>query len=415
MSRRRVSARFVAILALGFLAGCLDDAKNDLPFDPVENEVTGCLMGVVYDGLHNDRVDLAAAKIYLVSPSKVVAGSKTATILPGAASAAEGSLVGEYILCGVPFGGGDLPVYIEVEGYQRFSALVNFPLRVPNRSESNQSGFWNRPTKTLDVKVFKLQDLIANEFTVTVTKAGALLPSANVILEPRDLGTGDPLTRIPSQTATTAETGIASFDSTKLAFGQRYALHIYDPAPDAVDGNSGNHGLITKDLILGQAIAPAGAITTSSIFSIDVDLTIANQAPALVTSTQNGSIVSTGVLTLVFDREIAVDSLSIQAVTYGVSALGHKPPTGTGGYDACVAADIGSPVAGTDPPVTVAISGTIATITPSWTAAPTVGVCQGVQVQYDLSGLQFYSKAGAQAVPNIALGNYSVFLSSPAP
>jgi len=402
-------------LNLCFLTSCLDDAKDEGPFVGVKNEVSGCLMGVVYDGLFADRIDISAAKIYVVSHNKIISGSKAALELPGAGNAGEGSLDGEYVLCGVPFGGGDLPLYVELEGYQRFSTLLSIPQRIPNRSESNQTGFWNHPTTTRDIQLFKLEDLITNKFTVTVTKAGAVLPAANVVLEPRDAATGVSLTRMSSQAAVTADTGIATFDSTKLAFGQRYALHVYDPTPESTSGNSGNHGLVTTDLTLGTALVPAGAVTTGTIFHLGVDLTIANQAPALVTSTQDGSLIPTGVITLVFDREVAVDSLSIQGVTYGVSALGHKPPTATGGFDPCVAGDIGTPVTGSDPPVSVAVSGTIAIITPSWTTAPTVGVCLGVQMQYDLSALQFYSKAGSQAVPNVVLGTYSVFLSSPAP
>ncbi len=403
----------VGILSL-LLASCIDDAKNETEFTPVGKNASGCLMGVVTDGLHADRIDISAAKIYMVTSSEVVSGMQTVRSLPGASVAGDSGLIGEYVLCGVPFGGASLPLYIELEGYQTYSALVTFPEKNPTRTQNDVTGYWTTPTLNVDVQLFKIKDLITNDFLITVTKAGVYVSGASVVLEPRDNATGNPLKRMASRSAQTNENGVASFASTSLAFGQRYALHVYDPTPSSVSGGTGTYGEISDTVYIGQIQTPGGVITSGSVFGIGIDLSLAVRSPKLITQTANGTISESGVVTLTFDREVVVDSFSIQSVTYSITNPGYKPPVAAGGFDACGAADIANPVAGTDPPVSVSIAGNKATITPAWTVAPAVGPCLGVTMEYNLSALKFYSKGGSPASPNAALGTVSIFLSTPA-
>ena len=145
------------------LTACLDEVMQD----PAAG--TGCLMGVLTDGVTGARIDATAANVYVVADTGVISGSKSVSSMSGGASA---DFTGEYVLCGVPATSVQLPVYVNATGYQEVATLVVMP------SSTTTS-------KIADFIVYKMEDLVTNSFTVNVQKDAANLESATVVLKPR--------------------------------------------------------------------------------------------------------------------------------------------------------------------------------------------------------------------------------------
>lgn len=384
---------------------CSDEkVDKKVPYEVVNDHVRGCVQGVVYDGVNKSRVDLGSASMYVVTAAGVVQDLRRANALPALNARQTIDLTGEYILCGVPFGGTAMPLYLHVDGYQDLSDTLTPPNRTPDRGNTQDTpGFWVQPTMLRDITVFRLTDLLTNDFTVTVLRRGVVVPGARVILAPASA-------RDRARNATTDANGIATFPAADLAFGTTYEVDVYDPHPD-VDGAHGKYGKVGT-VVIGTPIGITGAIVADTTFSLTAELGNDNEAPVLVTSRPENTVDAAGAAIFVFDREVLPDSSTLHAARVVISDYGIKAD-GT----PCTQAAVGE-VAPTPPAaqIAVAASGRIITITPAWATAPSVAAgCHGMKITYTWNGLQFISKSSTTATPATLPGTYSVFLTTPGP
>jgi hypothetical protein len=403
----RLSVPVAALTSLAVsLSGCSKEEAGKAGYAVVGGEATGCLEGVVYDGVNKARVDLTGAALYVVLHDRIAQNYQLKKDFGNLTEAQAADLTGGYTLCDIPFGGQDVPLYLKLAGYQDYVEVLSLPSRTPNRgSNDTNRGFWVRPTVLKDLTIFKLNDLVTNDYTVRVVRDGAPVNGAKVMLVPQ----GAAASRSATLSTVTAETGIATFAATGLAFGSQYALYVYETAPVGTNGSTGSYGQVGT-LTLGTAGTPTGAIEYTDVFSIGVDLSSVGTAPAIVSTTPADSLVTNGAVKFVFDRNIVEDAAGVRAVTvaidHGIKADGT----------ACTVADTSATLqAAPAANIVATIADNVATVTPNWQATPNVSTCKGFNVTYTWSTLQFYLQ-GSTILDGTgpAAATTRIYLSSPA-
>lgn len=377
----------------------------------VTGDATSCIMGTVTNAFTGGRVDISTASIWAVFNGSILQGN----MLNGG-DTLKSNVTGDYYICGVPNAtkynaGFTLPVHFKVDGYQERIYNVTPSDDTPDRNTNTaEPGFWATPTVVQHAEIYKLSDLVAKDFTVTVTAKGSALADASVWLKPTDTALA-----VAGLTGTTGANGAATFAASSLAFGATYTMTVVPKAPVAADG-SYIPAKFTGTIVIGT---PATSVTGATFkvanpFSISVDMTAASLAPVLLSQTPASTVSTGGTVTLVWDRAVTYDTASAlngAGVTAAIASYGTKTD-GT----ACVAADVGTPVldtAATSTSINLAISGATVTLTPKWTTAPSsTSTCGGMTLTYTIAGLDFYAK-DATIPTSASPANVTIYLTAP--
>lgn len=419
-----VRKKFLAVTALGVAAtltlGSCGKDPDGTEYAVVTGDATGCIMGTVTDALTGSRVDISTAEIWAVFNGSVLKGN-----MVNGGDALKGNVAGDYYICGVPNASAydaafTLPVHFKVSGYQERIYSVSPSNDIPNRNlNTAEPGFWSTPTVVQNAAVWKVSDLVSKDFVVNVNSKGAALADASVWLRPTDTqafalttATGP----IANLTGKTDASGNATFAAASLAFGATYAMTVVPKSPIAADG-SYVAASFTATVVIGTPVAAVTGATfkASNPFHLSVDMAdAATSAPVILSQTPANTVTSSGTVTMIFDRDVSYN-LASNLVGGGTSAAIGSYGTKSDGT-ACVAADVGTPVLptlATEKSVTVSVSGSIVTITPAWTTAPTsTAACGGITLVYTLAGLDFYSKSAV--IPNsVSPANVTVYLTAP--
>jgi len=386
--------RAAAVAAVLSVTSCGDDPVG-AKYPVVSGEVTGCVQGVVTDSRSGARVNLTNARIYVVYGNQMLDGVQILkdAVAPEKKAEAEG----EYRLCGVPFGGFNLPLYVKADGFQQRVQLLTLAERLPNRNdETADAGFWVTPTLVQHVEVFKLADLVQKDVTINVNYRGLPVANATVWLAPNTGIVG--AVPVAPLTAKTDASGNAAFPAASVAFGATYNVTVHPDRPVNADDTWAATSTTASIVIgTGPGAVPPASLTASDPFTLHFDIGAAgantSSEPVLVTRTPSNSFVANGALTLVFDREVKVLTSTLAAGGGGLNVL-FAPGVKSDGT-ACTTAEIGNPVANATTPVTVAISGRIVTITPNFTggsgAYTPPATCGGASVTYTINTLQFFA------------------------
>ncbi len=318
---------------------------------------SGCLAGVVEDGITGARIDIAAAGkadnfFVLVSDDQQYASP----LLSDGEAAEYPNLVGEYTLCGLPVES-EFPIYVSVPGYQTFESVVLVPSsNAAAGSEAEQDVLSQIPTLQANVRLFPVAPA-GKDYQVFVSFNGAPLAGAQVELIPTGghvVVTSNPFddfldpvtTGYKTLKGTTDDAGLATFPAADLALG---AVYKYLVLPvDAALQTAG-----TGAVSIGYVTAP------SDPYTLHVDLgQVSSELVILSRSTDSNSHNEAGTLTVVFNRpvELVPDTADEQhAVLANATA-------------AALATDV--PANKASEQVTVSISGQVVTLTPNFKTKP---------------------------------------------
>lgn len=419
-----VRKKFLAVTALGVAAtltlGSCGKDPDGTEYTVITGDATGCIMGTVTDALTGARVDVSTAEIWAVFNGSVLKGSAV-----NGGDALKANVAGDYYICGVPNATAydaafTLPVHFKISGYQERIYSVMPSNDVPNRNSTTaEPGFWATPTVVQNAAVWKVSDLVSKDFVVNVNSKGAALAGATVWMRPTDTqafalttATG-PITNL---TGTTDASGNATFAAASLAFGATYAMTVVPKSPIAADGSYLNSNF-TATIVIGTPVTAVTNATFKSAnpFTLSVDMAdAATSAPVLVSQTLGNTVTSSGTVILMFDRAVSYNLASKLIGSGTTAAIGSYGTKSDG--TACVAADVGTPVLptlATESAVSLSVSGSIVTITPAWTTAPTsTASCGGITLVYTLAGLDFYAK-GATVPNSVSPANVTVYLTTP--
>jgi hypothetical protein len=274
----------IAVLSLFSLVSwqCTKDKETDqnLLADNIglspndQEEGTGCIQGVLFNGLTHARVPLTeelAKKIYVVTPKKTIMAKSLKSSIAGASA----DLEGEYAICGVPLGS-NFPVYVKVTGFQdlHFQAAVSgagSTRTVPLDSGSFTSKLFATPVTQQDIRLFPISELVGAQYSVTLTHNGAAVEGATVRMIPNGVST-----RVASPVGTTAtpdnnrsvalevktdSAGVAKFEASKLTFGSRYTVQAFHPKINDTTAGLNLNGFLTTDVVVGDSTASSPVVT----------------------------------------------------------------------------------------------------------------------------------------------------------
>lgn len=403
----------IAIIALGALAGaCGSDGKEKLVTDNIGaspgagEQATGCVQGVVVNGLTRQRVqltpDTVGNQIFVITPNGALRAQLVKSLVGN-----DAGVDGEYFICGIPILN-DFPLYVRVNGYQEFYADVNSASAVPGSHQVplpnnlTVSKFWSIPVQRYDIRLFPLSEL-ARDYTVTVTFKGEPVANARVNLVPAP-GNGSPGVpgnpasgtfataqdlRMSALAGTTDESGVATFDASKLVFGGRYDVTVQYADVASAEGPTLEAGTVRTGVTVGDDDIPAGGIQAEAgPFSLAVDIasnawsgTLTALASTDVDS--NGDVIVTpdGAVSILFSRPLAFPQggLAAGAITAAITDAGD----GADG-NACT-----STFTMANPSVTSTIVGNRLTLSPKVTnasqLAAAVANCKGVELTYTVA------------------------------
>jgi len=197
------------------------------------NKGTGCVQGVLLDGLTNDRVAINSENkedgIYAMVRNKRIDAKPVST--------KNEKLTGEYVLCNIPLDS-SFPIFADYLGFQSFESVIKIDSSVAAQSADSDSDV-NRhyPTMTGNIRLYQLKAL-TNDYVFTVNYNGAPLAGANVKLRPTGIGfampTSNSLTNVATRYATknlvTDALGNATFPAGDLSWGAKYQYVVLPPA-----------------------------------------------------------------------------------------------------------------------------------------------------------------------------------------
>jgi hypothetical protein len=339
------------------------DATQPLP------ATTGCLQGVVIDGVTGERLPLTVAAGDTVSGIKVLVGSSFLTAAPVASNTdtpQTAGLKGEYLLCGVPLEA-TFPIIAQLDGYQAFESYVSIDASAMARGGgAEQDRLPAAPTLQANIRMFP-NAAIEQPYHLIVTHAGQPLPGARVSLQPTGqhvLTQGDgflypiPLSR-PSINVTTDDAGVAEFAPGALSLGAIYRYEVLPP-----DGGEALRAK-TGSLVVGYMTSPALPFTTYvDLGLVDMEIVVLSK------STDSESHDPTGNLTFYLNRNVELVPGTEKLITASLTNI----------VKASLVADV--PTNETVEQVTVTIEGTRVTIAPRFRVAPQLKIEPGASISY---------------------------------
>lgn len=298
---RRVQA--LAFAAASLLAGCGKESTKGNELTKVGNDehlaqattATGCIQGVVLNGLTGERIELPAsdseaAKGLLVRVhERFLSANFTGTA----------ALKGEYSLCGVPVED-EFPLYALVDGFQAYNTNISVTATVPQLSAQADTDLQKpAPTAIYNIRLYptgqQTQDLRLHVVYAAQNVKGAtvqLVPSNGNAL---DLDGFQPPTNgaLLTLTAVTDDQGFATFPAAALALGGVYNYTVLPPAGAQYQMKKGG---VTVGLLAEKPAHDAYL----------VDVVLENTAPKLAVVTQSREPNADGQKTCVFNRPVVL-------------------------------------------------------------------------------------------------------------
>jgi adhesin/invasin len=376
ISKLAAAATFAALTAsCGGLNTGLGGAgdRNDSDASAVH---TGCVQGIVIDGISGRRLDVTAVDagqgISALVTNRLVAGRAT-TI-----AADPERLLGEYVLCGVPLDG-DFPLFARFQGYQAFEGTIRVDSTAPALTSDAETDITvTAPTRTANIRLFPLT--AAKDFVVAVHNAGKGVNGATVTMRPLgfdavEQGSNEEFLlpavyRAATLSLTTDKNGNAAFTTAKLMLGGRYEVAVIPP--DDLDAAAVGSRQVTVGL------QPAAGVDPYRYF-VDLE-TIVQPFTVQSTSLVGRAYSLDGSVTYVFSRDIQLAPGSENNIHVSLDKA----------VDAKLVADDANTLR--DERVSVSVKGNRLRLAPVFKVEPRQGREPGLSVAF--SGVAVSPKAG---------------------
>jgi len=351
-----------------------DAVQRDTVAEPTQ--VTGCIQGVVINGLTGERLALPEANeadgkgIIVRVRDKMLKAVHIGSLLE-----ANPSMKGEYALCGIPVED-SFPIYIHVDGFQPFASVINVASTVAQRSPKAHADLQKpAPTAIHNIRLYPVgQQTLDLKFKVLYASAplkGAqvqIRPSNKNFLDAGNLGNflapnnGALLTL----NATTDDNGLAAFPAAALALGGHYD-YVVLPAAGAL------HTSMKKEegtLVIGLL----GAKSEFEPYLVTVNLD--NTQPKLAVVSESREPNKDGIKTCTLNRPVELVDGTADGVTAALS----------GNVEAQVKAEVAGNNASESAAVVISQDGLTITLSPKWEKTPNLEKEPGLTVTY--AGLQ---------------------------
>lgn len=386
MKKFSLSLAFVALLGCNSNVLGLKKKSDTAPAGAALPRQTGCLAGVVQDGITGARIDIAAEGktdnfFVLVSDSQRYASP----LLSDGDAAEYPNLVGEYTLCDIPVESA-FPVYVVIPGYQPFESVVLIPSSDASRGAGAEQDVLSQiPTRQANVRLFPVAPA-GKDYRVVVSFNGAPLAGAaveliptggHVVVEANPLDNFlDPVTTgYKTLKGTTDDSGVVTFPAAELALG---AVYRYVVLPvDAALQSTG-----TGTVSVGYLMEPGDP------YSLFVDLAQVTSELVIVSqSTENNSHNESGTFTVVFNRpiELVPDTADDAKATLDNAVK------------AVLADDV--PANKSSEQVGIAISGQVLTLSPKFKTNPDKAVEGALSITY--SGVRVRPTVGQKLLQQL--------------
>jgi len=350
---------------------------------------SGCIQGVVVDGLTSQRVAVPGG-----AGDKGVFALVRNTLLPASPAVTGGTdplLVGEYNLCGIPLDE-DFPLLVWLDGYQPFESIVRVHSTVASRSSSAKSDLLRpTPIELANIRIYPINQQV-KDLQVLVTHDGA--PLAGVIVQLRAAGSNflDPSgqnflppvdTRQTALTGTTDATGAAVFHADSLVLGGHYTYTIIPP-----NGGQAQTAVAAGLYVLGLRDDK----DKTEPYRITVDLAHSiGPLVALSKSTDTQEPDASGKLTIYFNREIEIVPGTIDNAVASLS----------GNVTAQIADNV--PANNLSEQVKLTVNVNVLTLEPVFKAKPDGDIAKEPGLQITYNGVQLRPKASPDQVVPVTL------------
>lgn len=310
-----------ALVATGLIlaSGCGREGNTDKGITEVGRDShvamptapTGCIQGVIINGLTGERIDLPETSAdsglgVLVRVRDKLLGATNLT----ASFAKNTAMKGEYSLCGIPVED-EFPLYAAVDGFQAFGAKIKVASTVPQLSAQADTDLQKpMPTKIYNIRLYPVgqqtQDLTAHVLYAAQAVKGATvqLVAANA----NELQVGDFLApsngELLTLSAVTDEAGNATFAAGSLVLGGHYTYTVLPPA--------GALYTTKKDTVVVGLLAQKHEKNAPYVINIDLD----NTAPKLDVISQSREPNAAGRKVCILNRPVKV----VRGTGDGISA-----------------------------------------------------------------------------------------------
>lgn len=293
-----------SLLALVALVAC--SGKDGGDGGSSGPSTTGCLQGVVINGLTSERISLPTADdkgLRVLVRDDLRAGSSL--VDDPKAEGANPLLAGEYYMCNVPLDE-DFPVFVWVDGFEPFEGQVRVHSTAASRSPKATADLLKPyPTEIANIRLYPKNTQV-KDLGVLVVSNGAPVAGAQVVLRSRGDNFLDPLranfltprvARAQSQSQTTGEDGKATFAAAELVLGGYYTYTVLPP-----EGGT-KQAATAGTFVLGLR----SESSASDPYQINVNLDQSVGALAVLSrSTESEDPNAGGVLTVYFNREFEI-------------------------------------------------------------------------------------------------------------
>lgn len=377
----RIKLAILASATLTALACGPTEVKNNeaaAPRDPgvVEPTVpTGCIQGVVIDGLTGAAIALPASEgatgkgIMVRVREKLLASTAMSTI-----AEQNPAMKGEYSLCNIPVEE-SFPLYVSVDGYQPFGAVTSVSSTIAQRSGQADKDLQKPvPTRIQNIRLYPV-GVQTQDLKFEVFYAGKALPGAMVQLRPTNanfLDNGDFVAPTNGQLLTNSaladEKGVAAFPAAQLVLG---GMYDYTVIPAAGATNQALKGQITIGLLGGR--------TEQEAYVIHANLDDTAAKLAVVSESKEPNEAGEKVCRL--NRPVEIVFGTMDGITTTVTGA--------------VQAELEASVAGNDDAENTSISisadGFTVTLKPVWKKAPNLDKEPAIAVSY--SGITLKPRA----------------------
>lgn len=248
-----------------------NDGGNDSGFSQPAN--SGCVQGVVLDGLTGKRIALATSN-EAGEPRgvSVLVHNQLIQAAPMLASGDGGSanLLGEYSLCGFPLDE-SFPIFAWVDGYESFEGLVSVDSTVAQRTpQSRQADILrSNPTMLANIKLYP-KGTQTQDLKFVISHDGEKVSGAQVQLRATGANVLDatgalaPQVRLVPQTTSTSSSGEVVFPAAALVLGGIYEYTVLPP--------DGGEELALAKGTVSVGLLSAGTALTASPYEVKVTL-----------------------------------------------------------------------------------------------------------------------------------------------
>lgn len=383
--------RLLPCLALAAsLAACSKSSGGD---SGGGGATTGCIQGVVVNGMTGARVTLPKANVdkglYVLIRDRL--SDATSLVPDPAAAGANAQLAGEYNLCSVPLDE-TFPLFVWLDGFLPFEGDVTVHSTAAAQSPNAKADLVKpTPSEIANIRVYPKSQQV-KDLGVLVTHDGLPLAGATVILRSLGVNFLDPMltgflppknTRSQTQSAVTDDTGKVTFPAAELVLGGHYIYTVLPP-----DGGSAESAAVAEAFILGLR----SDADTSEPYLITVDLAHSiGKLVELSRSTDNEDPDPSGKVTVYLNREFELVPGSEDGVTASLS----------GAVTAVLVAD----VPGNKQPdtVKVTIEANKLTLEPVFKTVPDADATKELGLAVSYQGLKLRPKASPETLSTIDL------------